>query len=265
MTDLLEARDDLIRAKLTGSTEWLARAIAHILDHLEAQQTAASIQRGLDQAAAGETEALGSFAHYADLDPLGETSHADRVDRYGVRWVWCDACDGFRLAGHPRHMPGIGRTAATIDDRYGPLTFAPRPAEPPATAPQPAQAHGDAVDPARPAERHIAPETYDVRPAWLGDEAIEAAGLALHCDACTNDGHDGCDTSDWDREAEVALDAALAVLRAQIAAEIDSEAQAMASATHHLLGGSSEKNTAYRMGICDGLTGAARITRGEKP
>ena len=45
------------------------------------------------------------------------------------------------------------------------------------------------------------------------DEAIEAAGLALHCDACTNDGHDGCDTSDWDREAEVALDAALAVLQ----------------------------------------------------
>ena len=45
------------------------------------------------------------------------------------------------------------------------------------------------------------------------DDAIEAAGLALHCDACTNDGHDGCDTSDWDREAETALDAALAVLQ----------------------------------------------------
>ena len=44
------------------------------------------------------------------------------------------------------------------------------------------------------------------------DDAIKAAGLALHCDACTNDGHDGCDTSDWDREAETALDAALAVL-----------------------------------------------------
>ena len=45
------------------------------------------------------------------------------------------------------------------------------------------------------------------------DDAIKAAGLALHCDACTNDGHDGCDTSDWDREAETALDAALAVLQ----------------------------------------------------
>ena len=45
------------------------------------------------------------------------------------------------------------------------------------------------------------------------DDAIKAAGLALHCDACTNDGHDGCDTSDWDREAEVALVAALALLQ----------------------------------------------------
>ena len=56
-----------------------------------------------------------------------------------------------------------------------------------------------------------------------------------------------------------------AELRAQIARELVDEAQAMTRASAHLLGGSSEKNAAYRMGICDGLTGAARIARGEKP
>ena len=56
-----------------------------------------------------------------------------------------------------------------------------------------------------------------------------------------------------------------AELREQIARELVDEAQAMARFSAHLLGGSSEKNAAYRMGICDGLTGAARIARGEQP
>ena len=98
------------------------------------------------------------------------------------------------------------------------------------------------------------------------DDATEAAARALWATGGTSWEEANADEREYHRDcAEVALDAALAVLRAQIAAEIDSEAQAMASATHHILGGSSEKNTAYRMGICDGLTGAARITRGEKP
>ena len=54
-----------------------------------------------------------------------------------------------------------------------------------------------------------------------------------------------------------------AELREQIARELVDEAQAMTRSSAHLLGGSSEKNAAYRMGICDGLTGAARIARGE--
>ena len=56
-----------------------------------------------------------------------------------------------------------------------------------------------------------------------------------------------------------------AELREQIVREIVDEAQAMTRSSAHLLGGSSEKNAAYRMGICDGLTGAASIARGEQP
>ena len=41
-------------------------------------------------------------------------------------------------------------------------------------------------------------------------DAIYAAGEALHVDACTEgDPHDGCDCGDWDREAEIAVRAAL--------------------------------------------------------
>ena len=41
-------------------------------------------------------------------------------------------------------------------------------------------------------------------------DAIYAAGQALHVDACTEgDPHDGCDCGDWDREAEIAVRAAL--------------------------------------------------------
>ena len=56
-----------------------------------------------------------------------------------------------------------------------------------------------------------------------------------------------------------------AELRERIAAEIVGEAKATARATRHLLESSTEENTAYRTGICDGLTGAASIARGEKP
>mgnify|MGYP007075995619 CR=1 FL=1 len=71
------------------------------------------------------------------------------------------------------------------------------------------------------------------------------------------------------REAREDFDRWLAAhdaeLRERIVREIVGEAQAMTRSSAHLLGGSSEKNAAYRTGICDGLTGAARIARGEQP
>ena len=50
----------------------------------------------------------------------------------------------------------------------------------------------------------------------ITEAAIEAASLALHCDACTDDEHDACDRSDWAREAEIALRAALPHLQPTI-------------------------------------------------
>lgn len=47
-------------------------------------------------------------------------------------------------------------------------------------------------------------------------EAIEAAGRALHLDSCTDDEHDTCDVGDWDREARLALTAALPILHPTI-------------------------------------------------
>lgn len=50
----------------------------------------------------------------------------------------------------------------------------------------------------------------------ITEAAIDAASLALHCDACTDDEHDACDRSDWAREAEIALRAALPHLQPTI-------------------------------------------------
>ena len=48
-------------------------------------------------------------------------------------------------------------------------------------------------------------------------DAIYAAGEALHVDACTEgDPHDGCDCGDWDREAEIAVRAALPSIEHQL-------------------------------------------------
>ena len=149
MTDhLAEARADLDRLEACNQGSWLASAVAHILDHLDAQQTE------------------------PEPDPLDESNHTDRIDRDGYRWVWCVGCDGLRIDGHEVHRSGYGWSTFWIDKVRGPLTFAPRPADTPTAAPQPDEAHGDAPDPARPAERHTAPDTYDVRRAWLGDEPI---------------------------------------------------------------------------------------------
>ena len=170
MTDhLTEARACVTSASQApdagGAISWLTATCAHILDHLEAQrvdpqQLAASIRRGLDDAAAGRTEYLGRFTDdepepghgprpagccgtcppilgggydctCAD-NPRCEANHTDRIDRYGNRWVWCDGCDGLRMDGHEAH--GYGWSAVELDEACGPLTFAPRPADMPTTA-----------------------------------------------------------------------------------------------------------------------------------
>ena len=205
MTDHLTAARAAIHAEHgwsmaapASSLADMASAVAHILDHLEAAQTPdvdwkavagsadAVIRAGLAEMGHGpegdpvlavrelmQAQTV-SFAQYAVAAvALDEDNHADRYDRDGDRWVWCDGCDGFRrVECHNLCRPGAGWFAVGLDEDYGPLTFAPRPADTPTTAPQPEQAHGDAPDPARPAERHTAPETYDVRLAWLGGEPI---------------------------------------------------------------------------------------------
>ena len=132
----------------------MASAVAHILDYLEEQRTDASIRRGLADAAAGRTEYLGRFADdepEPDYGPrpdgccgtcppiLGggydctcvdnprcDANKADRIDRYGNRFVWCDECDGLRLGTrHAVHRSGYGRSAAELDEICGPLSFAP--------------------------------------------------------------------------------------------------------------------------------------------
>ena len=61
----------------------------------------------------------------------------------------------------------------------------------------------------------------------ITDAAIDAASLALHCDACTDDEHDACDGSDWEREAKVALEAALPHLQPTIPNTVDALDAAM--------------------------------------
>lgn len=90
-------------------------------------------------------------------NPRCNANHADRYDIGGDRWWWCDKCCGFRITGHTAHSSSYGWPATKINEPYGPLTFAPQPAAPPTAART---------------ERHTPPETWEVRLAWLGDEAI---------------------------------------------------------------------------------------------
>ena len=135
MTDHIEAsrdrlgglHDHLSRREVALAADDLHAILSAILDHLEAQQTDASIRRGLDDAAAGRTEYLGRFADdEPEPDPLDESNHTDRYDRFGTLWVWCDGCNGFRPYFHGMHESGCGWTAAGLDEHYGPLTFATR-------------------------------------------------------------------------------------------------------------------------------------------
>ena len=49
----------------------------------------------------------------------------------------------------------------------------------------------------------------------IPDEAVEAAAEALRADNCPHDHPDDCDCSAWDREAEIALQAAAGTLERQ--------------------------------------------------
>ena len=128
MTDhLVEARADLDRLEACNHGSWLASAVAHILDHLEAQQP--------------------DEAHGDAPDPLDEDNHADRYDRHGDRWAWCDTCGGFRTGGnHGTHKSIYGWSAAGLDEVCGPLTFAHQPAEPPEPDPLDEDNHTDRYD-----------------------------------------------------------------------------------------------------------------------
>ena len=277
MTDYLEAardrlgglHDHLSRREVALAADDLDAILSAILDHLEEQQTDASIKHGLADVAAGRTEYLGRFAD-DEPDPLDESNHADRLDVDGGRWVWCDGCDGFRrVEYHSLCRPGAGWPAAELDGDYGPLTFASRPAEPPATAPQPDEAHGDTPDPARPAETHTAPEAYDVRlmterpykpQPWRLTEYYPEA-YARFMDVLNV----GVlpDWNDHDRhEAEFLADLAAhdAELREQIAAEIETDPKST-----FLAGRAETSLTSHELAICVGMRRAARVARGEKP
>ena len=95
MTDhLTEARACLSRvdqaATHFSAASWLTATCEHILDHLEAQQTEASLRRGLADITAGRTVDLGSFAQPATDPPAaqqGETGHEDQYETDFDRWL----------------------------------------------------------------------------------------------------------------------------------------------------------------------------------
>lgn len=133
MTDHLEAardrlgglHDHLSRREVALAADDLHAILSAILDHLEAQQ-----------------------ADDPEPDPLDESNHADRIDRHGTRWAWCDTCGGFRDVEYrgPCDL-GRGWTAIEIDEDCGPLTFAPRPADTPTAAdPLDESNHTDRID-----------------------------------------------------------------------------------------------------------------------
>ena len=82
MTDhLADARACLSRvdqaAAHFSAVSWLTATCEHILDHLEAQQTEASLRRGLADITAGRTVDLGSFAQPEPEQLGGEGATSD--------------------------------------------------------------------------------------------------------------------------------------------------------------------------------------------
>ena len=99
MTDhLTNARACLSRVDQAAThfsdVAWLTATCEHILDHLEAQQTEASLRRGLADITAGRTVDLGSFAQPATAQPAaqqGDSGHRDGGE--AVRAVMAVLCD----------------------------------------------------------------------------------------------------------------------------------------------------------------------------
>ena len=79
MTDhLADARRWLSTAQDSRSFDRLMSAMGQIIAHLEAQQTEASLRRGLADITAGRTVDLGSFAQPATAPPAaqqGDSGH----------------------------------------------------------------------------------------------------------------------------------------------------------------------------------------------
>ena len=102
MTDhLTEARACLSRvdqaATHFSAASWLTATCEHILDHLEAQQTEASLRRGLADITAGRTVDLGSFAQPEQL------GGSDFMDWMADRLADPEVLAGY-LAAHAREV-----------------------------------------------------------------------------------------------------------------------------------------------------------------
>ena len=96
MTDhLADARAAFAAAAATGWPEdALTEVISQIIDHLEAQQTEASLRRGLADITAGRTVDLGTFAQPATSPPAaqrGDSGHGDGGE--AVQAVMAVLCD----------------------------------------------------------------------------------------------------------------------------------------------------------------------------
>ena len=88
MTDhLTDARACVTRvdqaATHFSAISWLTATCERIIAHLEAQQTEASLRRGLADITAGRTVDLGSFAQPATAPPAALRARANRIEQGG--------------------------------------------------------------------------------------------------------------------------------------------------------------------------------------
>lgn len=184
MTDHLEAARADLQHKWGA---YLECAIAHILDHLEAQRTEPESEPDYGprpDGCCGTCPPIlgGGYDCTCADNPRCDANKADRYDRNGDRWEWCDRCGGFRMARYHYGKPKrhLGLSVAMLDEDCGPLTFAPQPADTPTTAPQPGQAHGDAAQPAKP-ELNVQIESWTA--IYDGGEIVSSAGFSAWLEA----------------------------------------------------------------------------------
>ena len=96
----------------------------------------------------------------------------------------------------------------------------------------------------------------------IPEAAVKAVADALHGDACPVDPDTGesCGCGDYEREAEIALKAAMPHIREHIAQEVEAEAPPPGRIQTAARGG-GELTVGVIAGITVGLTEAARIIR----